>query len=240
MKFRELSEQDLNNVIPNNSKVSFGKMTKELKEEYLLLYFSYRKLFTEYIIEKVNLIKYDGEISRSNLNFKPVELNEMDVYQYFSSDILKYFYIRNNIYIERLTRDEKKILQCNVEDKGCKLDIETKKMIETTFQKVIFEDVGKDGKEYMTSYGPNSSSFLAKNNSLVIGMRYDEFGEDGLDDDSWDLLHNERVSYLYTFFYNMIQNIKSEFDIPITILQYNEFSVLSRKQATQNKDKEER
>ncbi len=240
MKFEKLSEQDLKNLFPNNGTLSLKKMTKKLKERYLLLYFSYRKLFTEYIIKKANLIKYDAEISSSELTFKPIDTEDMDIYQYFSSNILKYFYIRNNVYIEKLTNEERERLCQNIENENCKLTPDIEKMIKNTFEKVIFEDVCKDEKNYIVSYGPNSKHFGAKNNSLVIGMRYDEFYEDGLDDESWELLNNERVSYLYTFFNNMIQNIKSEFDIPITILQYNEFSVISRKQATQNKNEEER
>lgn len=240
MKFEKLSEQDFELLLPNNSTVDFLKMTNKLKKEYFLLYFSYRKLFTEYIIKEANLIKYDDKISSSKLNFRPIDIEDMDVYQYFSSNVLKYFYIRNNIYIEKLTNEEREMLCQNIKDENCKLTPDIEEMIKNTFQNVIFEDVGKDGKNYMIPYGPNSRSFLAKNNSLVIGMRYDEFYEDGLDDESWELLYNERVTYLYTFFYNMIQNIKNKFDIPINILQYNEFSILSRKKSTQNKNEEER
>ena len=60
------------------------------KSDYLM----YRKLFTQYIIEKLNLKKYDDEIAESKLNFIEVKEKQMDIYQYFSKDKLKYFYKR--------------------------------------------------------------------------------------------------------------------------------------------------
>ena len=98
MKFKKLNKKDM-------AQFDFSQ---DINQEVYLLY---RKLFTEYIIEKTELKKYDEEIKNSNLNFIPVEEEKMDIYQYFSCDILKYFYIRNNLYLEKLDKKDINFLE---------------------------------------------------------------------------------------------------------------------------------
>ena len=233
MNYKELTKKDLQNVYPNNSNV-------EYKEEDIQLYNLYRELLTQYIIDLLELKKYDKQIMNSNLNFKQVNENEMDLYQYFSSEELKYLYIRNNIYLERLDEKERNFLKSKLDNNIKKLDAETEKFIANSLQKVIFEDVGEDGKEYITFYGPSSRSFMARNDSLIIGMRYDEFGEDGLDDDEWDKQHDSQIlEFLPNLFYEIEANSVKKLNIPIYVLKYNEHSVRKREQI-KKKDEEER
>ena len=197
----------------------------QIDSEYMNIYFLYRKLFTQYIIEILNLIKYDKQIVNNKIKFPIVNQKNMDIYQYFSSDILKYFYIRNNIYIKKLNEDEIKFLK-NIKFNDNKvLNSEEKEFIENTYAKVIFEDVLGNGEKCITFFGPNSRNFWAKNNSLVIGIRYDEFTDNGLSDDEWDILHEKQIEFLNKLIDKMIVEYNKKLKIPVSIIRYNEFSV---------------
>lgn len=225
MNFKHLNEQDLKTTFPKNGTISLNQMTDEQKEKYISLYCLYRKLFTEYIIQKLDLQKYEKEIEESGLNFLANKTEDMDIYQYFSSEILKYVYIRNNIYIEKLNDEEKAFLQKKIEENKQELDKEAEQFIEKTYQKLIFEDITKDNKLYIIQYGPDSRNFFAQNNSVVIGIRYDEFEYNGLDDETWDKLHDKQLIYLDSLIEKMKKELETKLPVPIAIIEYDQFSV---------------
>ena len=230
MGFKNLTKKDLQSVYPNS-------FNTEYKEEDIQLYNLYRELFTQYIINLLELKKYDEQIINSNLNFRQVKADEMDLYQYFSSEELKYLYIRNNIYLERLEEKEREFLKHKLDNNMHKLDSETEKFIANSLQRVIFEDVGGDGKEYITFYGPSSRSFMARNDSLIIGMRYDEFAEDGLDDDEWDKQHDAQIlDFLPKLFYTIEEKSVRKLNITVYVLKYNEVSIKAREKEEEGRE----
>ncbi len=224
MKIEKINIKEIKKATINNQKI-IDSMTRDEQRNYLLKYNMYRGLFTKYILEKINLRDYDEQVKNSGLKFEITKEEDMDIYQYFSSDELKYFYIRNNIYIEKLNEKEEKYLQEKINDKNCELDDDTKKFIENTYKKVIFEDVLKNGEVYIMTYGPDSRTYMAPNNALVIGIRYDEFADQGLNDEEWDELHDKQIIYLGKLFTNMYSQLKECLNIPISIIKYNEYSI---------------
>ena len=194
------------------------------KEEYLL----YRKLFTEYIVEKTNLKKYDEEIEKSNLNFIPIKESKMDIYQYFSSDILKYFYIRNNLYLEKLDKKIIEFLYEKIKKQNYNLDELSREMIEKTYKNILFKD-RLEGFKCFVFYGPQTTPFSAEDDAVVIGIRYDEFNLNGMNDDKWDNNFVEQQKLLF----KMSTILKYEFDEklknPVAIIKYNEYSIIPRK-----------
>ena len=102
-------------------------------------------------------------------------------------------------------------------------------IIESSYRRVIFEDVLKNGELCKTLYGPNSSKFFADNNAIIIGVRYDEFAENKLNDDEWDELHQQQVEFLESLITRMNKNLNSNSAVPIEILEYSEFSIIPRK-----------
>lgn len=192
-------------------------------EKYIL----YRKLFTEYIIDKLNLKKYDDELKNSELNFIPIQEEKMDIYQYFSSDILKYFYIRNNLYIEKLDKDAIDFIEQRIKAQEYNLDKIARDIIERTYRNVLFKDK-IDGFKTFVFYGPDSMSFSADSEAVVIGVRYDEFNLNGMNDDDWDNNFVEQQKLLF----KMLTILKYEFEEilnnPVAIIKYNEYSVIPR------------
>ena len=66
--------------------------------------------FTKYLIKTIRLDQYDESLKNSNLSFVNIIENQ-DVYQLMNSSLLNYFYIRNNIYLDKLTNDELNFLK---------------------------------------------------------------------------------------------------------------------------------
>ena len=183
----EINKSLLETKIPYDNKEYFDSMSPESQESYLKLYSLYNNLLIQYLIKKYNLNLYDEMIQNSKRNFKKVDTKDMDIYQYTSSKYLNYLYIRNNIYIEKLSKEELLYLSNTKEI----LDYNNEQFIEKTYKKVIFEN------EY-TMYGPDNSKYLKKPNTLIIGLRCKSID---LNNDSSDELDNflSQQQYLKLF-----------------------------------------
>ena len=225
MEITKISAKELETIYPNNSKVKLEEMEKKEKENYLSIYNMYRKLFTEYMIEILNLKKYDEKIEKSKNEFIKTEKEKMDIYQYFSEKELKYFYIRNNIYIEKLSEEEKRYIEEKIKIKDYKLSEEEKEFIKKTYKKVIFEDVFKNSKKSIILYGPNTSRFLAKNDEIIIGYRYDEFGENGLTDEAWGKQHRSQLKEMRETIIDMMEEYKQK-ELSVNIIKYGDTSII--------------
>lgn len=227
MRFRNLNEENLKTIYPNTG-IKLQELVQEEKKEYIEQYNIYRSLFVEFIIEKLDLKNYDEELEKSELRYLSSNIENMDLYQYFSSDELKFFYIRNNMYIEKLTEEEKNWLNERIKNNNYELDDEAKEFIENTYEKVIFEDVLKNGSKCITLYGPDSSSYLAKNDAIVIGINYDEFNLQGLADSEWSELYFNQQSNLYSMIKQMTSKMEEKINKQVAILKYNIFSIKRR------------
>lgn len=99
----------------------------------------YKEIFLDYIIKKLNLVEHDEKLSKSKLNYVPISDDKKDCYQKNNAKNLKYFYVRNNIYIERLTRQDIEFIQNKRKNNEVLLDKEWIEFIENTYPKVIQE-----------------------------------------------------------------------------------------------------
>ena len=73
-----------------------------LNSKYYQLYKNYKILLDKYLVNKLELDVYDQSIDDTGLKFMPVKKEDMDYYQYISTMNLKYIYLRNNLYVEKL------------------------------------------------------------------------------------------------------------------------------------------
>lgn len=215
MKKYKISIDYLRDIMPKSN----------INERYLGLYMIYRELFNEYIIQKLELEKYDYEILKSEYKLKQVAEDNMDLYQYWTNNKLKYLYIRNNIYIEKLDKKELKWLENRIIANRDNLDDDAKKFIERTYVKVIFEDTGRDGKKYNAFYGPTTTKYMARNDSIVIGIRYDDYYSYNMSDQEWGELRKKQLDFLKTKIRTIIEEQKSKVENPIAIIQYNDYSI---------------
>ncbi len=226
MRDKKISFDDLKSVFPYNSNVELEKMDSNQLELYLQMYTVYRELLSKYLIHLLDLTTYDNEIKNSKLQFKQIEISNMDIYQKFDSDKLNYFYLRNNIYLERLSSEEYNFLY-NKMLSGHKFDLdeETIAFIENTFKKVTFEDVNRNGYITNTNYGPEILEYIVPNNSIIIGFRYDVFNIQYENDQDWSIYLKKQQVY----FNELVQKIEKKCrDLNlenIRIIKYDDWSI---------------
>lgn len=230
MEYNILKLKDLEGTSPKSGKVNIEKLSEEDKKQYMDLYNLYRELFTEYIIGKLGLGEFDKEIANSGYNFKPVDEENMDIYQYFSSEKLKYFFIRNNIYLEKLTKEEAEFFRKRLREGNRNLDTEAEKMVERTYRKVILEDVLQNGEKCRVLFGPDSSSFLSDNSKIVIGFRYDEFYNKGIDDDVWFDRFMRQTEFINSIVSKMKESFEQSLPNETSILLYDDVSIMEREE----------
>lgn len=214
----EINKSLLETKLPYDNKEYFDSMSPEIQENYLKLYSLYNDLLIQYLIKKYNLNLYDEMIQNSKRNFKKIDTKDMDIYQYTSSKYLNYLYIRNNIYIEKLSKEELLYLSNTNEI----LDTNNEQFIEKTYKKVIFEN------EY-TMYGPDNPKFLKKPNTLVIGLRCKSID---LNNDSDDELDNflSQQQYLKLFIPELSRQLNDRNLDSIEVIEYNSSSVVKKQE----------
>ncbi|MBR2712820.1 MAG: hypothetical protein IKE73_03835 [Bacilli bacterium] len=193
-----------------------------LNDEDLKIYSLYYSLLIDYLLKNSNLKKVDEDIYKCDLNFVPVKIDNMDLFQYMSSENLKYFYIRNIIHVERLTKEEKEfLLSKNNLDLNDNEELES--FVKNSMYKLIYEGKGKENETVF--YGPFNANYMLPANSLVIGFRYDEFNNDGMSDNEWDINHDKQDNKKLDFFREInIKNDKFK-DVLVRFLEYNDFSI---------------
>ena len=169
----------------SNNKKYFKSLTNSSKKEYLYLYKKYSDMLYKYFIKKYNLDEIDNFFINSKHNYKETNTNDLDFYQYLSKKYLKYLYIRNNIYIERLSDIEKEFLK-NIKE----FDLD---FIKNTYLKVILEDNDLNSKTN-TFYGEDNPVYLKPSNAIIIGFKYNRYDKpNNINYNEWTKLHNLRL-----------------------------------------------
>lgn len=221
---RIMTETDLNNSVPNNRKFDFNVLSDDAKQNYLKLSSFYKDIFIRYICNKLNLTYYDEILKNSEYKYIPIGENQMDFYQHSNISYLKYFYIRNNFYVENLNTEELDFLRNLFLSENKKVNSEVIQFLEKTYKKIIFEDALRDGEKCMVFYGPQALSFACPNDSIVIGIRYDEFNYSDMNDEQWDELHENQMIYLNSLIGKMEEEYKKN-EFNVKLLKYDDFSI---------------
>ena len=207
---------------PNIRKECNIKSDEEMKK-YLLIYSVYNKLLIEFLIEKYYLKEVDKELEKRKDSFPEVPSSEKDLYQSLSEGYLKYFYLRNNIYIERLNNEQLNYLFSIYQSNNLELTPQNRQFISDTYLKLILESPNE--KEININYGPDNIKYYKPSNSIIIGVRYNQFQNIHTDENTFSLLE-DKLHILTNF---LEYRIKKEIDIPFNIIEYNEYSINCKK-----------
>lgn len=219
----------MSNIIANNI-ISNSKVLEEkgyikngnISEEYYKLYNNYRTLLNIFLIKTLKLNEFDDSLFNSNLMFIPVSTENMDFYQYFSSNFLKFFYLRNDLFVEKLSdADKNKILNLN-EGELLNPSDEILEIIGRTYADVINSSF--DGSVIMNCYGPDSNNYWVDSSSLVIGIRYDEYSDE-ISDDIWEDVHYKQVDFLNELIKKLNLEIQTKMQTKSSIILYNDFTI---------------
>ena len=182
----------------------------------------YVKWIIEYLNNKINLKELDDKVSKSELRFIEIKEEDLDYYQKLSRPYLKYFYIRNELNLDKLVEDEKKFIENNKEKV---YDLEIENFISKTIDKVILLEDTKFDK-FKIAYGPLRDEYMAYNDSIVLGFRFDEKAKiDGLDDDMWLKNYLDKMLYIK----KLVEEVKiigqEKLNKEVKLIKFDEYSV---------------
>ena len=204
---------------------TFDGKSYNFNSRYYKLYQNYKTLLDRYLVEKFSLKVYDDMVSDSDLLFIPIKEDDMDYYQYMSKMGLKYFYLRNNIYIEKLSlEDIEKIINLTDEELNNPSQ-EIKELIERTYP-IVIDYASEKGLQGISCYGPDSPRFWIDSSELVFGFIFDEVADNGLgQDEEWFQNNLKQRAFLSSLFKAMKVKSSEITDKNINVLWYNEFTI---------------
>ena len=206
---------------PNSNSEYFNSLNDEQKKIYLNLVEKYNNLVLEFLDREYNLKDVDDYFANSSLGYREVEKENCDIYQGMAKNKYKYFYLRSNIYVERFSKDEVDYLN-NINE----YNDDVKNFIKSTIMKVATE-TGLDNNVYITNYGPQSPSYFADSNEIIVGFRINDlYRFKGTDEEFMKNMEDKlfdkaaKLDDLYTDF------LCNNRELKFKVLEYNKFSVV--------------
>ena len=212
------------NFATSISEFDINKLPDTEVQNYLNLSTLYRLLLNEYI-KQLGLENYENTIKNSELKFIPINASKQDFYQYYNNSNLAYYYIRNNIYINRLNEKEKEYLQKKLNSHDYSLNNQDINFISQTLCKVIKEVHDNTSEPFDVNFGPLSTNFFAPNNALVIGFRYDMFNDNGMDEDTFVDNYEKKREFCLSLNEQLEIEIQNRLQIPVKVIEYDENSI---------------
>ena len=206
-------------ITNNDLLVEKGFKIDEENNEYFKLLNKYKKLFEEYLKEKLPLELIDDNMKKSDLKFVPVKKEDMDFYQITSTMNLDYIYLRNNLYIEKLSKEDLEFLS-----KKDKLDEESKEFIKRTYQTVI----NPYDEKRIIFYGPENEKHLCDSTDVVLGIRYNEFEQNGMSDEEFQKNFLEQLRLIAQVSTLLEIASPNELGSGVKVIQYNELSIMKK------------
>ena len=194
-------------------------------DKYYTLYKNYKVLLDKFLVDKFSLKEYDDRVANSELRFLPVKTEDMDYYQYMSSNMgLKYFYLRNNIYIEKLSNEDIEILVNLTENNLTNPSKEIMDIIGRTYEMVIDYCSGK-GMPGKSLYGLDYPKNWHDSSELVFGFIHDDFADNGLDDDSWLDNNYKQAQFVNNLLEEMTKKSSQIMGKNVNYSWYNQYTI---------------
>ncbi|MEE3344181.1 MAG: hypothetical protein VZS44_08845 [Bacilli bacterium] len=167
-------------------------MTLEEKLKILLLKIIYNKL---------GLSEIENEFIKNNINSKDIENKDnIDL-------ISKYFFLKNDIHLENLTKDEEELLKTYIDNNDIK-NINT--FLENNLKKILLPNE----KVRMIHYNGNDYTKMAPSDAIVLQFHYREFDNYDKHDDNERLI-NSKLNYIQS-------TLGPNNGLKVAVLKYNE------------------
>lgn len=200
-----ITDEMYDSRFPKKEKSVVEEMDRYSKNLFYTLYALYSDFLYEYLLKHTDIKKYDDMLSEMNSNV--ISNDRKDLYQFLSSNYLKNLYVRNNLYIERLSDADIRFLTDRILNAEYDYDEKVEELIERTFRTVIFDEIGVNNVE--TNYGPDAPDFYAPVDSLVIGDRID----------------NDKVVDATQLMNDLNLSIQESLNVKTTLIHYSDESV---------------
>lgn len=154
--------------------------TSLYEPRFLLIQSGYRAILNEFLCEYADLDKYQSSLDKNELNFPKGLQTEFSKIGAFGRNNI---YIRNSLYVERLSREDIKLILDSIDGKKIKIDDKLISMVERTWKEIITVQLNEE--EYTEpyeivydEYGINKK--LAFNDALVFELAYNvDFDSEG-------------------------------------------------------------
>lgn len=221
----KITRENINMQYPrivNNDLLDEKKFESEdLNDKYFNAMNLYKLFFETYLKEKLPLELIDNNLKKSDLKFVPIKEEDMDFYQITSTMGLTYIYLRNNLYIEKLSEEDIEFLLSKSE-----YDDEVKGFIERTYLSVI--NPYSDDENLIMFYGPETEKHLCHSKDVVLGIRYNEFEQGDVSDEEYQKKFLEQLRLIAQI--SSVVEIMSpnEFGSEVRCVQYNELSIMKK------------
>ncbi len=147
-------------------------------EEYYKMQNYYGEALYEYLDRKVSLKELDSAFDDMEISFRPREGDKQDAWQKHQSYGMKYFYIRNDLCVERLEAEDREMLQSFVDEKTAYTDERVISFVEKTLPLVIMYTTNADPNEEITLSLYSGRTLINKAVRLCMATvaEYDENG----------------------------------------------------------------
>lgn len=212
---------EIKDFLTINQNIDFEKAKQKeicdnkINDKYLKIYIIYKYGLELYLNKLLDIKKYDLLLQNSNLYFD--ETKEKDFYQYYNTLDTKYFYLRNDLHIERLEQNDiEKILSLDLNNNIS--DLIT--LISKTYQKIIKKYENYDDDIYVT-YSINDSSLDVMNSGIVFGLHYDAYSDIHNLNDKWEENHLKQMSLIYDTIDKMEKEMTDKLKRQVKVLIYN-------------------
>ncbi|MCR5230282.1 MAG: hypothetical protein K6D03_09160 [Solobacterium sp.] len=211
---------------PTNIKY-FLEMESEKRREYLDDVSAYYDLFLQYLIHNTCIKKYDDELrdyKECLFPFESVSEHDQDIYQYLCNHRLSYFYIRNNIYLERLDDQERE--QLHSLKNSCEYNDQIDSFIGKTFRRVTSEITDGSAYSVRTNFGPATQHYFAPAGSIVIGGRIYEYVK-SLDTAEEVDAYYQRIDIMDEICQRLEEELWDDLGMTVRVISYVEGTVRS-------------
>ena len=168
---------------------------------YCILQARYREVLSKYLLRKLPLESFDKEIGENELCFLPVEAKRQSAYQFYDCLGLKYFYLRNNLHIERLSVDELELLKSSISEQSSENEDAVARLVESSWKKII--SISEEAEKFTQIYEMNlQGNKEAPGNALVFELAtMSSFDENGnftdidreMEKDSWIFSYRNKI-----------------------------------------------
>ena len=199
MNLKLIEKEDIKRIYPNNYNINTLKKYKlfdtDINSSFQYCY-SYYKYYLERFIEQVLNLK---EIKEKIISLK-IE-NQTSIFYQKLSSIEGHIFIRNNIFLDRLTEEEFEKLVKAINEKNQE---DLQNIVKDTYKKLIVFD-----EQYELDRDVTYESFvktIVKNNALVIGLMVSE-------------IENENFN---NYLKNKEQEYESILNIPVKFIKYTD------------------
>ncbi|MBP1047978.1 hypothetical protein I6N96_16935 [Enterococcus sp. BWM-S5] len=188
---------------------------EELNSNFQVVHNMYKRILENYLVGILPIVKVDAELKNNSLYFPSVPEEKKDFYQGTSGLNTHYFYLRNNIYVERLSQGNIDTFLEKAEDSNFASDSSLIAIVKKTFLMVIRQKESEiEYASYDRSLKPN-----ALNEAVVLEVAYqNEYDQEGnsLDGETDD----KRLTFLSEVFVPNAEKELSENNegIPVTVL----------------------